>query len=151
MISISLSMSGRLRPHYEKRLATFQRGTKQRRDIIHSRSAFARSCSILRLFARSKSLNFIKAESESTVKFTNSAEHGFFSAMMKSHQARALSVFIECKNYQKQINNPELDQLSAIVGISADSLGCYYVAGWMTAAGSSNAAATLRMMGEASC
>jgi hypothetical protein len=50
------------------------------------------------------------------IKFTNSAEGGFFSAMMKSPQTRALSILIECKNYEKQINNPELDQLSGRFG-----------------------------------
>jgi len=50
------------------------------------------------------------------IKFTNSAEQGFFSAMMKSPQTRALGVMVECKNYLKQLDNPELDQLSGRFG-----------------------------------
>jgi len=50
------------------------------------------------------------------IKFTNAAENGFFKSMLQANQTRALSVLIECKNYEKQINNPELDQLSGRFG-----------------------------------
>lgn len=46
------------------------------------------------------------------IRFTNAAERGFFHAMMVSPQARALSIPVECKNYTKEMRNPELDQLS---------------------------------------
>jgi len=50
------------------------------------------------------------------IKFTNAAERGFFLRMLQSPQTRAISVMIECKNYGKEINNPELDQLSSRFG-----------------------------------
>lgn len=50
------------------------------------------------------------------IKFTNAATGGFFFAMLESNQARALSVFVECKNYTKEMNNPELDQLAGRFG-----------------------------------
>jgi hypothetical protein len=50
------------------------------------------------------------------IKYTNAASEGFFYRMAASPQARALSIFIECKNYTKQLNNPELDQMSGRFG-----------------------------------
>lgn len=50
------------------------------------------------------------------IKYTNSAENGFFHRMMTLPQTRAASVFIECKNYRKELDNPELDQLSGRFG-----------------------------------
>lgn len=50
------------------------------------------------------------------IKFTNAAESGFFKNIMQANQTRALSIMIECKNYQKEINNPEIDQLSGRFG-----------------------------------
>lgn len=50
------------------------------------------------------------------IKYTNSAEGGFFQRMLASPQTRAISVFIECKNYRKELDNPELDQLSGRFG-----------------------------------
>ncbi|MGO6790752.1 hypothetical protein ACCS70_35255, partial [Rhizobium ruizarguesonis] len=46
------------------------------------------------------------------IRFTNAAETGFFNAMMISPQGRALSIPVECKNYRKEMRNPELDQLA---------------------------------------
>ncbi|CAD7026497.1 hypothetical protein REJC140_02387 [Pseudorhizobium endolithicum] len=46
------------------------------------------------------------------IRFTNAAERGFFHAMMVSPQGRALSIPVECKNYVKEMRNPELDQLA---------------------------------------
>lgn len=50
------------------------------------------------------------------IKFTNAATDGFFHSMLASDQARALNVFVECKNYTKEMNNPELDQLAGRFG-----------------------------------
>jgi hypothetical protein len=57
------------------------------------------------------------------IKFTNSGESGFFDAMIKSNQARAISVAVECKNYTKEVANPELDQLSGRFGHQRGFLG----------------------------
>lgn len=46
------------------------------------------------------------------IRYTNSAEEGFFLRMSQNAQTRAAYVMIECKNYTKEIANPELDQLS---------------------------------------
>ncbi|TBZ07835.1 hypothetical protein [Rhizobium leguminosarum] len=50
------------------------------------------------------------------IRFSNSAESGFFYKMMAGNQTRSMNVAVECKNYQKQIANPELDQLSGRFG-----------------------------------
>jgi hypothetical protein len=50
------------------------------------------------------------------IKFTNAGERGFFHRMIASPQTRAISVFVECKNYTKELANPELDQLSGRFG-----------------------------------
>jgi hypothetical protein len=50
------------------------------------------------------------------IKYTNAAERGFFQRVMISPQTRAISIFVECKNYSKELNNPELDQMSGRFG-----------------------------------
>lgn len=50
------------------------------------------------------------------IKFTNTSHGGFFTRMLESHQARAISVPIECKNYTKEVVNPEFDQLAGRFG-----------------------------------
>ncbi len=50
------------------------------------------------------------------IKYTNAADRGFFHRMLASPQTRAISVFVECKNYRKELDNPELDQLSGRFG-----------------------------------
>ena len=50
------------------------------------------------------------------IKFTNAAQVGFFFRMVNLPQTRSNSVFIECKNYTKDIHNPELDQLAMRFG-----------------------------------
>ncbi|KFC67264.1 hypothetical protein FG93_04000 [Bosea sp. LC85] len=57
------------------------------------------------------------------IKFTNSGESSFFDSMIKSNQARAISVAVECKNYTKEVANPELDQLSGRFGHQRGFLG----------------------------
>ena len=55
--------------------------------------------------------------------FTNAATDGFFQRRMVAPQTRALSVFVECKNYSKKVANPELDQLSGRFNIRRGSFG----------------------------
>lgn len=43
--------------------------------------------------------------------YTNAASSGFFLRRLQAHQTRAQGIFVECKNYTKQLANPELDQL----------------------------------------
>jgi hypothetical protein len=50
------------------------------------------------------------------IKFTNSGESGFFQQVQQLPQTRSSAVMMECKNYTKEINNPELDQLSSRFG-----------------------------------
>lgn len=44
--------------------------------------------------------------------FENSAENGFFYNLHMIHKYPCQYIFVECKNYNKDIKNPELDQLS---------------------------------------
>ena len=50
------------------------------------------------------------------IKFTNAARDGFFATVMRSPQMRGISVPIECKNYTREIANPEMDQLQGRFG-----------------------------------
>ncbi len=50
------------------------------------------------------------------IKFTNAARDGFFLRMLQAHQTRSISVPVECKNYSKDANNPEFDQLTSRFG-----------------------------------
>ena len=45
--------------------------------------------------------------------FNNAAESGFFSRLVNRHNIRAPYIAIECKNYDDDIANPDLDQLTA--------------------------------------
>lgn len=55
--------------------------------------------------------------------FTNAANDGFFHRRLSAPQTRAVSVFVECKNYTKEISNPELDQLSGRFSIRRGHFG----------------------------
>lgn len=46
------------------------------------------------------------------IRYTNSAEEGFFLRMSQNAQTRSAYVMVECKNYTKEIANPEFDQLT---------------------------------------
>lgn len=46
------------------------------------------------------------------IKFTNAATEGFFFRLLHMPQTRAHAIFVECKNYTRDVANPELDQLS---------------------------------------
>lgn len=50
------------------------------------------------------------------IKFTNTANDHFFGQVLAAPQTRAINVMVECKNYTRPINNPELDQLSGRFG-----------------------------------
>lgn len=69
------------------------------------------------------------------IKFTNTAKDGFFRRMLAAPQTRAISVSVECKNYQKEINNPELDQLSGRFGHQRGFLDFCCVDRWMIGIG----------------
>ncbi len=57
------------------------------------------------------------------IKFTNTATSGFFFEMMNSPAARANSVYVECKNYSREIANPELDQIAGRFSPNRGKLG----------------------------
>ena len=44
--------------------------------------------------------------------FDNIAEHGFFYWLHNTHKISDSMIMVECKNYSKDINNPELDQMA---------------------------------------
>ena len=44
--------------------------------------------------------------------FDNSARRGFFHRSHDIKKIQSAYIFVECKNYSKDINNPEIDQLS---------------------------------------
>lgn len=44
--------------------------------------------------------------------FDNAADKGFFSSLEKVHKLSCQYIHVECKNYSKDVANPELDQLA---------------------------------------
>lgn len=46
------------------------------------------------------------------IKFTNSARDGFFFRRRTDPGARAINVYVECKNYSHELGNEELDQMA---------------------------------------
>jgi hypothetical protein len=46
------------------------------------------------------------------ISYTNVAQNGFF-AFLGRHKVKSTYVMVECKNYGKELGNPELDQLSS--------------------------------------
>lgn len=58
--------------------------------------------------------------------FTNASNDGFFHRRLSAPQTRAVSVFIECKNYTREIANPELDQLSGRCNIRRGYFGILF-------------------------
>lgn len=57
------------------------------------------------------------------IKFTNAATDGFFGQALQAPQTRARNIFVECKNYSKDIKNPEVDQLAGRFGHQRGFLG----------------------------
>jgi hypothetical protein len=55
------------------------------------------------------------------ITFTNEAKDGFFSWLSKNYPAAF--VFVECKNYTKDIANPELDQMAGRFSPSRGKFG----------------------------
>lgn len=55
------------------------------------------------------------------IKYVNNAQSGFF-YWLAAHYAAA-HIFVECKNYGKEIGNPELDQLAGRFGTSRGQVG----------------------------
>ena len=55
------------------------------------------------------------------ITYTNMALNGFF-RWLATHYAAA-HVFVECKNYGKEVGNPELDQLSSRFSKSRGQIG----------------------------
>jgi hypothetical protein len=55
--------------------------------------------------------------------FTNAASDGFFHRRLSAPQTRSLSVFFECKNYTREVDNPALDQLSGRFNVRRGHFG----------------------------
>lgn len=45
------------------------------------------------------------------ITFNNVDKGGFFFSLRSKHQVKSPKIFVECKNYGKEIGNPEIDQL----------------------------------------
>jgi hypothetical protein len=59
-----------------------------------------------------KELEINEGRKRIDISFTNRAQSGFFHAAHEKHGIHCPYIFFECKNYQSDIKNPELDQLS---------------------------------------
>ena len=57
------------------------------------------------------------------IRFSNSANSGFFLRVLSGSVTRAISVPVECKNYASDPSNPELDQLSCRFSLHRGKFG----------------------------
>jgi hypothetical protein len=57
------------------------------------------------------------------ISYTNNASTGFFFRRRTESRANASKVMVECKNYQKEMANPELDQLAGRFSDTRGRLG----------------------------
>ncbi len=55
--------------------------------------------------------------------FDNSAKKGFFNELHTTKEITSLYIMIECKNYEDDPNNPELDQLSGRLSVNRGKFG----------------------------
>ncbi len=57
------------------------------------------------------------------ITFDNGATNGFFSALSNQAQIPSRFVFVECKNYGRDVGNPEIDQLSSRFSVNRGKFG----------------------------
>lgn len=57
------------------------------------------------------------------ITFDNAANSGFFYTLHNIHQIVSRYVFVECKNYSEDPNNPEADQLSGRFSVNTSKVG----------------------------
>lgn len=57
------------------------------------------------------------------IRFDNASESGFFSHLVNTHRFHAPYIFVECKNYSEDPENPELDQLRGRFGRRRGNVG----------------------------
>jgi hypothetical protein len=57
------------------------------------------------------------------ISYTNAARDGFFYRLHTAHQVASNYVMVECKNYTKDVANPELDQIAGRFSVNRGRLG----------------------------
>lgn len=57
------------------------------------------------------------------ITFDNAAKAGFFQRLHAVHKIPSAYIMVECKNYSRDVNNPELDQLAGRFGINRGQVG----------------------------
>jgi hypothetical protein len=57
------------------------------------------------------------------IAYSNAAKGGFFFEVLSANQTRALKVIVECKNYSRELGNPEIDQIAGRFGPTRGKFG----------------------------
>jgi hypothetical protein len=59
--------------------------------------------------------------------FDNSARDGFFYRLHTTYRLPSQFIFAECKNYGREVGNPEIDQLAGRFGPNRGKWVCWFV------------------------
>lgn len=57
------------------------------------------------------------------ISFDNAASYGFFQRLHTTYQIPSQFIFVECKNYSRDVANPELDQLAGRFSLNRGKFG----------------------------
>jgi len=57
------------------------------------------------------------------ITFDNAASYGFFHRLHTTYKTPSQFIFVECKNYSRDVANPELDQLSGRFSLHRGKFG----------------------------
>ncbi len=70
-----------------------------------------------------KEMKMNKGRKRIDILYTNEAEKGYFLYLVDKLKIPSSYIFVECKNYTKEITNPEFDQLHGRFGINTSQIG----------------------------
>lgn len=102
---------GRVCVELEAKLSATPKG-KKNAEIYHQIAmGVITTCFYPKLVSPRKEWEINDGRKRLDIVYTNAADSGFFSHRRDAQNTAATMVIVECKNYSKDLNNPEIDQL----------------------------------------